>query len=260
MKKLLIFALVALVCSCGTGGNKYLGKIPGLTDQNEIVDQTQKLKGVKVSCVSGQPEYFSVLGDVAVCDGITYQVLLKFHKTASIFSSGSIDILFVNSQDNKVYGNKTQIMFGGSLENRYTAGSVVLYSLFLNDIQYSDLSLLLDKTDRFVLSIREKPVEVESPDTRPAFTPAGMAVDFQEEFYKAIVDNDMEAYNGCDYGFGEFEFGESYEWAQFNKAYDLWKMAYPEKWEVIKAFRKQKIEEKYALCALDVEDPDWTKL
>lgn len=80
-----------------------------------------------------------------------------------------------------------------------------------------------------------------------------MAIGHQETFYKAVVNNDMELYDGVDYEVCEIELpdeGSDY----YEEAYSQWKKDNPDKWRVIKEFRQRKIAEGYLFRYPDLSD------
>lgn len=301
MKRILLLSMAVLFfASCGSDkssekqGNPYIGRIPELQveeyEASEAFDQSKantswyysdekqefdkmiaaelsSLQGVRMPCVSGQPDIFSVLGDVAVFKDGSYHALLCFNRAVSLYFDVPYTVSFTNAAENQSYGEETQILFSRYfLEDgwhrvrvsSYFPGDCRLVNFYINTIRFEDATELQQKMDLAVLTLKSD--DVRSLDVhaeREYYFPENMAIEIQEAFYKAIVNDDMEAYDGVDYGFGEMDCFEDEDTASyFNQTYDLWKSIFPEKWQVIKDFRAKKIKEGYALCILDTEDPE----
>lgn len=298
MKKLLFAGMILMLfVSCGNketdkkAGNPYLGSILELqVEENDAYEKYQKtdydepwyysdekkvfedkmaeelksLKGVRMPCISGQPEIFSVVGDVAIFGEESYQVLLEFKRP--VYSLGDIvfTVQFNNAAEGKTYGSEQQILFNRTIlvdgwryhkVTNYHPGDCRYQDFFINSIQFEDAKLFQKKVDQAVIRLEDSITVLENDSERDYYFPENMAVQMQEAFYNAIVSDDMEEYYGIDYGFGEMELDSEDDWNYFNKAYELWKSIYPDKWKVIKDFRKQKMQEGNLLCAIDVDDP-----
>ena len=298
MKKMLLAGIaIMLFISCGNSkkdGNPYLGRLPELeVEENEAYEKFQQsdaktswyyseekeeyelkraaefkaLQGVRMPCVSGQPDLFSVVGDVAVFKGESYHMLLQFNRGVRIPFDTPFTVIFTNSEDNQTYGSELQYMYSRMyLEDgwhhvkvsSHYPGDCRLQSFYINSINYDDATALQNRTDQAVIVFKTDdiwPLEGNTP--RDYYFPENMAVEIQDAFFNAIVNDDMEAYDGVDYGFGEMDcFEDENDAKYFNEAYDLWKSIFPEKWKVIKDFRAKKIKEGYALCTVDMDDPE----
>ena len=298
MKKMLFAGIVAMLfISCGNSkkdGNPYLGRLLALQEEESVAQEKfeqsdaktswyyseeraefeqkkaaefKSLQGVRMPCVSGQPELFSVVGDVAVFKGESYHLLLKFHRAVTIPYDIPYTVSFTNSADQKEYGSELQIMFSRTRlvdgwqtvrVRSYYPDDMRLLNFYINTIEYEDAAVLENKVNQVVLTLQEGDIRpVDSWETRDYYFPESMAVQIQEAFYRGIAEDDMDAYDGVDYGFGEMDcFEDENDAKYFNEAYDLWKSIFPEKWKVIKDFRAKKIKEGYALCTVDMDDPE----
>lgn len=293
MKKILLITLAFSLFACTNRGpyNKYLGRIPAIEceEQDEyskfvpegkswldsghlkyaklISDEMEKLKGVCFPCVSGQPDLFSVVGDMAFFHGTSYRMMIRFNKTVSIYKDSWIYVDFCNTEDKQHYGGKKQILFLRSfLEDGwhyvkvsgYNKGDLLTQEIYLNTIDTQSPFKLQEKTDIAVVYLEERDYETlqDSKTANKYVFPENWAFYYQDGFYNAIINNNLEEYDGLDYQYGEMDGFDKNEWVHFGQAYDLWKQIYPDKWKVIKEYRKGQIDKGYALVTLDMDDPE----
>lgn len=252
MKKLLSLCIFAAVLvSCGGSGTRYLGK-----------DMTG-MDGLLMPCISGQPDIFSVEGNRAVFSREMYNVIIKFNCGVSVVGDPCFNVYFKDTTTNEVVGKEVQIMFNRTTQmdgwlrevKAYNKGDYRILPFYINSIETSDAGKL-EKANLAVIEFLPDGFYKSKSDRLRHFYyfPEAAAIDFQEAFYDAIVTNDMEKYDGVDYGCGEFDAYDGTDWNYYNRAYELWKVLNPQKWAVIRDFRKQKIKEGHLLVIVDTED------
>lgn len=176
MKKLILLIAVVLLYSCDDYGpdNKYIGHIPGIQNaegeayvkwkshakegafdnkkyKDQVSKEEAKLEGVKMPCVSGHPEVFSVVGDVAEFKDGWYHVQLIFNKAISIKSSSTLNVCFFNMDEQQMLGAETQMYSIGIGISNYWKGDYTRWRFSLNSIRYNDYVELQQKANIAVL-------------------------------------------------------------------------------------------------------------
>lgn len=157
MKKLLLatVSVLLLLSSCGGHGpsNKYLGHIPTLEyernnaweDKSKIYwdmdkrkkcrklieKEEKKLEGVRIPCVSHNPDYYEIVGDNAVFHDGMYNVMLRFRKPVSVESMSNFTTLrytvrFMNLEEDLVLGEEDQIFKWGYEASSFSAGDCIV--------------------------------------------------------------------------------------------------------------------------------------
>ncbi len=237
-KTLMIFSLVALLFSCGKpSGNNYM----------------EKISGTIMPCVSGQPELFTVLGNIAVYDGRAYSVVLDFHKTIIASEEGeTAEFLLCDSLAAEPLGTVAQ-----TFKIDYTKGHKYVKSFSIDAPVCTDAAALREKVNQAVIIFKVDGSRITDADSADDFwTMAEWAFYFQNEFCRAIDEDDIAMFYSNDYGWSNFD-GIPTEFAslQFNRASELWKAIYPQKWEQVKTYRKQRIEAGDELCITDLTAP-----
>lgn len=284
MKKVItLLALALLLVACSSRGprNAYIGCIPKIMEEEheayvkwkkhpsgngswnsvgapkytKLIDKEYKeLEGVKMPCRSIIPE-FSVIENTAVFMDGKYAVLLQFNKSVRVtdlLGTLCLDVMFVNEAEHIAYGQTTQLASIGR-EGR-GEGEVMLFEFYLKSTHFGEASETQEKVDGCILQLAGND-NMYSTDKKEGWSPESSALYYQEGFYKAIVENDAEAFDELDYGFAETDFSSEYDATHFGKAYDLWKRIFPDKWKVIKEYRQKLIKAGNVLCTLDTEDP-----
>ena len=184
-------------------------------------------------CVSGQPELFTVLGNIAVYDGRAYSMVLDFHKT------------IITSDE----GETVEFLLCDSLATEPLATVTQTFKI--------DAAALREKVNQAVIIFKVDGSRITDADSADDFwTMAEWAFYFQNEFCRAIDEDDIAMFYSNDYGWSNFD-GIPTEFAslQFNRASELWKAIYPQKWEQVKTYRKQRIEAGDELCITDLTAP-----
>ena len=118
-----------------------------------------------------------------------------------------------------------------------------------------------DKREAWVKSMqkKEESKKAEEPAPEPeaveeeSFSPTSYANSVMEAFYRAAAAADFEEYCGIDYGCGEADWFTEAQWEEYCQAEEAWKKANPQKWAVIRAYRKALIADGNALCIIDVD-------
>lgn len=231
----------------------------------KLDDELKKLEGVVMPCTSGNPAAYSIAGDVAYFKDRRYYFLFHFNQDVQTPSSTTYPINFINKADQMQYGMEYQLItfYKGTecerpfLRSQYKAGSYMIGSFFLSSLTCDDVDLFEEKVDMAVPTIPETlltPVtEFYSGDHT---TPEDLAIAYQEGYYNAIVNNDEEAFYSLDYEYGESsEPSSQLAQEKFGLAYELWKVAYPDKWKVIVDYRKKLISEGNMLVNVDTDTP-----
>ncbi len=170
MKKIIVFAATAILSllSCGHGlSNKYLGQIPTLISErnnaeweakgkyNELIAKEEnKLEGVRIPCVSGNPDFFEIVGDNAVFHNGRYNVMLRFR--APVYVESICDVIFASFKGNGPLGKETQVF--SNMSGTYTEGDCVIKSFVIYpDTVYGGeswdegLKLLQNNTELFLI-------------------------------------------------------------------------------------------------------------
>ena len=292
MRKILFFAVLAVLCSCSSYGpsNKYIGRIPtikveeakayqdfsskdhdnswsktGGVKYKELMEKEYAgLKGVTMPCISGNPDIFTVLGDVAVFFDGMYHVLLEFEEDIVFMGDPTFYVNFCNSDEQKAYGQILQIMFRRNVMrfdiNRkigiYEASDKRVQSFAINEINTNDYQTLQEKTNLAVIFMKEGGYYLNKDGIESEYYfPENDAVFYQNRLFKAASENDVDAFLDTDGAFAEENYETESEQTYFNQAYNLWKIAFPEKWKTVKEFRKKLIADGNALIITDVDDP-----
>ena len=237
-KTLLIISMAALLLSCGKpSGNNYMDKV----------------RGTVMPCVSGQPELFTVLGNIAVYDGEAYSMVLDFHKTIITSDEGeTVEFLLCDSLATEPLATVTQ-----TFRIDYTKGHKYVKSFSIDAPVCPDASVLKDKVNQAVIVFKVDGSRISDADSQEDFwTMEEWAFYFQNEFIRAVEEDDITIFYCNDYEYSNFD-GITTEFAslQFNRAGELWKAIYPQKWEKIKAYRKQRMEAGDELCLIDLTAP-----
>ena len=297
MREFLLFAVLAVLYSCSSSSygpaNKYIGRIPTIRveeakayqeylrkieeknkkeDWNEtygikfkeLMDKEfANLNGTTMPCISGDPDVFTVLGDVAVFFDGMYHVLLEFEDDVIFNGDPTFYVNFCNSDEQKAYGQITQIMFRRNVTrfgrnvklDVYEMADNRIQSFAINEIITNDYEALQQKTNLAVIFLKEGGYLVKEGLESEYLYPEFSAVYFQECCFEAASEKDLEAFLDADGSYANEKYKTESEQTYFNQAYNLWKIAYPEEWKTIKEFRKKLIAEGQALTVTDVADP-----
>lgn len=190
MKKLLLatVSVLLLLSSCGGHGpsNKYLGHIPTLKSERDnagwgpreeskrekirklIEEEEKKLEGVRIPCISHNPDYYEIVGDNAVFhnemykDGRytwtfgTYHFMLRFRKPVLVGSMCTVR--FMNLEEDLVLGEERQIVGAGSFSN----GDCIVMKIaihpdcvYLGETWEEGLRLLQKKTNAIAIYFKD---------------------------------------------------------------------------------------------------------
>ena len=289
MKKILLFAVLAIVYSCASHGpnNPYLGHIPVIQAEEgaaykdfvpegvswsesegkkyaEMIEKEKKnLEGTIMPCVSGQPDIFEVVGGNAAFEDGGYQILIEFKEPIVVMGNSiPYNVVFYNTEDkHNHYGSVQQIMFTrtrmvnglGERLNRFNVLNRYLVKFFINSINTNDANLLQEKANVAVIFLNTDSYRVVDKIDNFYYFPENSASYFFRRIYKAIVDNDTEKYFSLEDELENIDGFEDDEWEYFNHTYNLLKKVCPEEWKVIKEYR-QKVNKEKGL-SYDVADP-----
>ncbi len=289
MKKILLFAVLAIAYSCASHGpnNPYLGHIPVIQAEEgaaykefvpegvswsesegkkyaEMIEKEKKnLEGTIMPCVSGQPDIFEVVGDNAAFEDGGYQILIEFKAPVSVFGNSiPYNVVFYNSEDKQnYYGAVQQILFtrtsmvNGLAQrlNRFNVHDSYLVKFFINSINTNDANLLQEKANVAVIFLNTDSYRVVDKLDFTYYFPETSADYLLKSIYNAIIENDTEEYFSLEDNLENIDGFEDDEWEYFNHAYNLWKKVCPDKWKVIKEYR-QKVNKEQGLL-YDVADP-----
>ena len=187
MKKLLLatVSVLLLLSSCGGHGpsNKYLGHIPTLDSERYnagwddkrkkyiklIEKEEKKLEGVRIPCISHNPDYYEIVGDNAVFqmneDGRgRYNVMLRFRKPVSV-ESEYYTVRFMNLEEDLVLGEDREIfgfgigIGGGSFSNGdCIVETIAIYApdcVYLGETWEEGLRLLQKKTNAIAIYFKD---------------------------------------------------------------------------------------------------------
>lgn len=293
MKKILLFAVLAIVYSCASHGpnNPYIGHIPVIQAEEgaaykdfskenvsngeswsksegkkyaEMIEREKvKLEGTVMPCVSGQPDIFEVVGDNAVFEDGGYQILIEFNKPISVMGNSiPYNVVFYNTEDKHNHlGAVRQILFTRTRMvdgltrriNCFDDCDDYLVKFFINSIDTKDPNLLQEKADVAVIFLDTDAYSVVDKLDNAYYFPENSACFYLNSIYGAINDNDTEFYYDLEDDLENIDGFEDDEWKYFNHAYNLWKKVCPDKWKVIKEYR-QKVNKEKGL-SYDVADP-----
>lgn len=289
MKKILLFAVLAIVYSCASHGpnNPYIGHIPVIQAEEgaaykefvpegvswsesegkkyaEMIEKEKKnLEGTIMPCVSGQPDIFEVVGGNAAFEDGGYQILIEFKKAVSVMGNSiPYNVVFYNTEDKQNHlGAVRQILFTRTrmvdgLTKRYYIFDEYddfLVKFFINSIDTKDPNLLQEKANVAVIFLDTDAYRVVDKVDSEYFFPESVVNHYYELIYKAIEENDTEKYYSWEDALENIDGFEDDEWKYFNETYNLWKKICPDKWKVIKEYR-QKVNKEKGL-SYDVADP-----
>ncbi|MBP5550003.1 MAG: hypothetical protein J6X63_05935 [Bacteroidales bacterium] len=289
MKKILLFAVLAMVYSCASHGpnNPYIGHIPVIQAEEgaaykefvpegvswsesegkkyaEMIEKEKvKLEGTVMPCVSGQPDIFEVVGDNAAFEDGGYQILIEFKKAVSVMGNSiPYNVVFYNTEDKHNHlGAVRQILFtrtrmvDGLTRRLYSFDRLDRYlvKFFINSIDTRDANLLQEKANVAVIFLDTDSYRVVDKFDNAYYYPENSACYLLKSIYYAIIENDTEEYFSLEDDLENIDGFEEDEWEYFNHAYNLWKKVCPDKWKVIKEYR-QKVNKEKGL-SYDVADP-----
>lgn len=289
MKKILLFAVLAIVYSCASHGpnNPYIGHIPVIQAEEgaaykefvpegvswsesegkkyaEMIEKEKKnLEGTIMPCVSGQPDIFEVVGGNAAFEDGGYQILIEFKEPIAVKGNSiPYNVVFYNTEDKHNHlGAVRQILFtrtrmvDGLTRRIYSFDRLDRYlvKFFINSIDTRDANLLQEKANVAVIFLDTDSYRVVDKFDNAYYYPENSACYLLKSIYYAIIENDTEEYFSLEDDLENIDGFEEDEWEYFNHAYNLWKKVCPDKWKVIKEYR-QKVNKEKGL-SYDVADP-----
>jgi len=162
MNRIIVFAAAAIMTllSCGHGpSNMYLGRLPTLISENGnaewkpggkynalISEEKGKLEGVRIPCISGNPDFFEIIGDNAIFHKGEYNVMLRF--TAPVKVESTCDVFFTSLKAD-VYGIESPVF--PNLSGNYAEGDFVILSFSIHpDSVYDE-----DSWDKGVMKLQK---------------------------------------------------------------------------------------------------------
>lgn len=240
-----------------------------------------RLKGTKMPLRAAH-DFLSIVGDCAVFDGENYYFLMKFNTAVEISDRSTVLYNIFFCQENPYtrfghlllyYPQERLFSYDPRRDLVVEAGcgkgehKLIHFCPGISNMSWDvdmDAKEIQKKMDVAVFAFSEndlnhlvKPLTGRRADYRKkSSSPEDSAINTQESFYKAAKADDFDSYAELDFVIGEEEEEDD---ERYYKTYELWKVLFPEKWQVIVDYRKKKIAEGNVFCVIDTDDSIFLK-
>lgn len=237
--------------------------------------EIERLAGTEIKCEGLNDEIFTVVDNKAVASagevsgGLVYKARIRLSNTLFTYFLNYTNrfglICFAHFNNEKLEELRSARFVFGTPDYPNGPYSLALVKGAEYDIEIpadyaASTEIVRSDRDTIVRRITDEYKEYCRSFDRISIsiftTPCTYAIKVQEDFYKAIVNQDYETIYGLDYAMVEdMSFSNKKEENEFWHTYEYWKKDNPEKWKVIKDFRLKEIDANHVLSFPDVSDP-----